>query len=104
MDNYYIEKSKIHGNGIFAKITFAKKDTIGIAFLKYKNTGITDIDYMRFELGKYINHSDKPNVELVEMKNCDVCFYFVCALKNIDIHEELTLDYKKITWNGEKVF
>lgn len=56
----------------------------GIYGLPYYGINSIDISF-------YINHSDKPNVEWVYVKNCN--FAIIKTLKKIKKGEELLLDY-----------
>jgi len=97
---YKVNKSKISGKGIFATRDIEKDENLGIAFIKVSNTGIPDKDFKRTELGTFVNHSDKPNLK-VEKTNKE---YLYIALKNIKNGEELTVDYKKFDFEGERGF
>tara|TARA_B110000483_G_scaffold44551_1_gene55670 strand:- start:450 stop:818 length:369 start_codon:yes stop_codon:yes gene_type:complete len=77
---YHKEKSKIHGIGLFATNDIKKKEFVGLASFKEKRT----------TLGRYTNHSNKPNLEFRKFKK-DVAAY---ALINIDKNEELLVNYR----------
>lgn len=97
-DNYEIGFSNIHGKGIFATVPIKKGTDLGIAFEKVKNTGTPDKDYYRTDLGTFVNHDNKANLTIV-VKGKNVHFV---ATKNIKSGEELTVNYEKFTWEGER--
>ena len=109
----YLDKSKIHGIGVFSKENIKQKEIVTkelpqfefhfnqnelpkmpLAFANFINEYAfeSNLDKNILILGidneKYINHSDTPNV--------DEHGY---ALRDIKIDEELTVDYKKIDRN-----
>ena len=81
-----IKDSNIHGKGLFAKTSFSPDDYISVAF-KINNTG----DYKQTEEVKYINHSNKPNAEIIKNKD-DFELY---ANKKIEPNDEITIDYDR---------
>lgn len=100
MRKWKIDKSSIHGYGIFANQNLDLKDNLGLGFEKVKNTGKPDSDYRRTMLGMMINHSDQPNVELFNIKNK----YYIITLKKITSGKELLIDYSSFPWDGERNF
>jgi len=78
----YINKSNIHGVGIFTKLNMIKNKKIYKAIEKNRN-----ITYH----GSKINHSNNPNTYLKETKNG----WYIYASKYIKKFSELTLDYNK---------
>lgn len=95
-----VKESKIAGEGTFASEDMKKGDRVGLAFSKEKETGVPDEDYVRTKLGVKTNHSGNPNMEIVrEGKE----YYFV-ANKSIKTGTELTVDYKKFDFEGEREF
>jgi len=48
---------------------------------------------LRTPMGGFINHSDKPNCEKVELKSTNYTKYNLVAIKNIKAWEELTVKY-----------
>ncbi len=79
--NWYLNKSNIHGVGIFTSKYLNKNELIDTVIINYS---ITDF-------GSKINHSFKPNCRLVQNKNN----YYLVANENIYPHTELTSDYNK---------
>ena len=94
----YVAESSISGNGLFALPAehgegheaalkfpripcFKAGDTIGIARVGYNRT----------ELGRYANHSNRPNARC-EVKNNSI--YYV-ATNQIDEGDEITVDYRQ---------
>ena len=97
---WYSGKSDISGKGAFANTKIDKGDNIGLGFEKIDDTGTPDKDYKRTNLGKLINHSKKPNLQLSKDSSK---FYFI-TIKDIDDKEELTVDYKTFPWEGKRDF
>jgi hypothetical protein len=90
----YIAESRIHGQGLFARIPIPKDTVIG--YLEGEHTDQDGIyvlwidEETGFEVScdlKFINHSDEPNA----------CYYddkTVVALKDIKPGEEITHNYE----------
>ena len=78
-----IGKSNIEGYGVFATKKIDKWTDQGIGWL---NVGR---ELYRTPLGGFINHSDKPNIQKIEVDGK----YYVQTLKDIKKGEELTLKY-----------
>lgn len=89
---YKLDKSTIHGKGIFSAKDINKNELIGegIVFSLYVIPVITN------KLGKWLNHSTNSNCYLKYHNNV----YYVVAKKKIPINTELTLNYdgKDIPW------
>ena len=83
-----IGPSQIHGAGILAIEDIPGEVVIGISHVYDPNF---QHDYLRTPLGGFINHSDKPNCELIEDENDD--YKKIKTLKKIEQGEELTLKY-----------
>jgi SET domain-containing protein len=92
----YKAPSKIHGNGLFAKISIAKGDYIGTYEGPEAKRDGTYVLWV-FEdnkqpvgrsgrnLLRYLNHQDKGNAEFDG--------FDLYALRDIQPHEEITFDY-----------
>ncbi len=81
-----IEKSKIHGLGLFATSDIKEGLDLGLSHVlndKYKD------GLIRTPLGAFINHSSNPNSDLIE--NDDNVR--LITLRKIKKGEELTVDY-----------
>lgn len=77
-----VRDSKIHGKGCFTK---EKIETGNVA-------GVARVGFNRTPLGRYANHSFKPNAK------CDIknnTLYFV-ATRDISTDEEITVDYRDV--------
>jgi len=98
LKKFKIRKSKISGKGVFAKDNINKNSVIGLGFKKIKNTKNPDEDYTRTNLGKYINHSKKPNVKLLKLNNK----FFIISIKEIAKNNELFIDYDSFPWEGKR--
>ena len=83
-----IGPSQIHGAGILAIEDIPGEVVIGISHVYDPNF---QHDYIRTPLGGFINHSDKPNCELIEDENDD--YKKLKTLRKIEQGEELTLKY-----------
>ncbi len=98
---FHIDESKIHGKGIFSNKFIKEGTIIGIAFKKVNSNSISINDYIRTELGAYINHGDNSNIKLVVDENLNFVYK---TLRDIQIGEELTSNYNKFPWIGTKNF
>lgn len=100
LKKYKTDISPIAGKGIFAKKDIPKDNTIGLAIIKKRNTGIPNKDYKRKKLGKYVNHSPKPNLKLKKKINK---IYYI-SKKKIKKGEELTINYNNFDFEGKRNF
>ena len=85
-----VKDSNIHGLGLFATEEIAINTDLGISHVlnqDYQN------NYIRTPLGGFINHSDSPNVELIDMGHT----MRVLTIKTIETGEELKLKYHLYT-------
>lgn len=89
-DCTYIDKSKIHGHGIFAKTDMKPNRYIGETHFINNDYGPKD-GFIRTPLGGFLNHSRTPNCFL--SKSNTEKFYVLCTSKDIVFGEELTIDY-----------
>ena len=87
--NYIIKKSNIHGNGIFTTKFIKKwsKIDVGIKYYFFFIPLIT-------KFGSMINHSYKPNCELLRDKSK----YWIISSEDLEFDIELTLNYNKCPW------
>jgi len=84
-----IGPSDIHGAGIIAKDDIPKDIEIGISHVYDPN--FKD-EYIRTPLGGFINHSEKPNCELIDDdENMD--YKKIKTIKKIEQGKELTVKY-----------
>ena len=79
---FKVAASAIHGLGVFTMRETAPGDEIGPARLDGKRTPI----------GRYTNHADRPNCEMVR-RGADL---YVVAIKDILHNREVTLDYEQV--------
>ena len=84
-----IGPSQIHGAGILAIEDIPGEVVIGISHVYDPNF---QHSYIRTPLGGFINHSDKPNCELIE-EDDDGDYKKIKTTKKIEQGEELTLKY-----------
>jgi len=81
--NYLVIKdSPISGKGLFTEKEFSYGEYIGPARISGKRT----------LLGRYVNHSDKPNAEYVLLENGDLN---TVAIKKIKAGDEILYDYRQ---------
>ena len=85
-DEVYIEKSPIHGMGIFTKVDIVKGHEFGVSQVADKRF---DNGYIRTPLGGFINHSYEPNAELYD----DDDTIRMRAIKDISKDTEITVNY-----------
>lgn len=90
---YYVDRSEIHGKGLFAAKDIKKGTLLGRAKgYKTRRDGmhvlwLDDSIGFRVECDlRFINHSDKPNAVYYDTLE-------VCAIRNIKAGEEITHDY-----------
>ena len=89
--NVTIQKSKIHGLGLFAVAKIPAETELGISHVRddrFSN------GYIRTSLGGFFNHSTNPNCEAIY----DGDFIRIKTLKNIDSGDEITVNYTKHDW------
>ncbi len=94
----YVDKSYIHGYGLYARIPIGKGSIIGKLEGRPSQEDGSYVLWLseteRFEVSchlKYINHSDSPNA----------CYYddlTVVAIRDIATDEEITHDYEAADW------
>lgn len=92
-DKYYISKSLIHGDGMFARVPIRAGEII---FYAYKNLDYAKPSEFLFHVNEAIgkvNHSDKPNA-VSEISENDVV---VKAKRDIMPKQEIVIDYAQ--WN-----
>ena len=72
---------------MFTQLFVPKGVNFGVSHIKIQD------EIIRTPLGGFINHSDKPNCEKVELKSTNYTKYNLVAIKNIKAWEELTVKY-----------
>lgn len=87
-----IKDSPIHGQGLFTLVPRFDGEVIGVALDKIGETGDPDHDYRQTMLGRHINHSDIPNVEVFRTADGNL---HIQADGEIEAGEELLADYKQ---------
>ena len=86
-----IRESSIHGLGLFACTKITLKTELGITHVKDKRFSH---GYIRTPLGGFFNHSVTPNCEALY----DGDFIKLSTIKNINLGDEITVDYTKHDW------
>lgn len=105
-DVYFIDDSDIAGQGVFMNVELRGNSMdnyttiVGPAFKQTSQTGDPDQDYTRTMLGKYVNHSNTPNLYLLE----DGQVFYYATNEEILKGEELTIDYNEFPWEGKRDF
>lgn len=92
MTTLEIKQSPVEGKGLFTLVPRVAGEIIGIALLKTQNTGDPDLDYKQTETGRFINHSEIPNIEVFALENGQLGFK---AVEDIEKGEELLANYKQ---------
>lgn len=91
-DNFEVKPSPIHGHGTFARKSFKAGEPIGhAAIMKGKLANMQEKVCDRTLLGRYINHHDDPNTEIVELRDGHL---HVQARQDIPEGAEMTCHYK----------
>tara|TARA_A100001011_G_scaffold210496_1_gene218782 strand:+ start:469 stop:795 length:327 start_codon:yes stop_codon:yes gene_type:complete len=89
--NVTIKESSIHGLGLFAINEIPANIELGISHVKDSRFSH---GYIRTPLGGFFNHSKKPNCEAVYIGD----FIKIRTLMNINLDDEITVDYTKHNW------
>jgi len=86
--DWYIDRSKVHGRGLFAGRDYKKNEILDVAIEK-GNKGVWNLT----KPGRYCNHQTKSNVDVVKK---DDHFNFI-ANRPIKKDDEIYADYEKVT-------
>lgn len=95
---YYIEDTPTKGKSLFSNRSFKKGEEVGKLLSKTKTLNgrpIWQIEEKLWEtdvIGRYINHSSKPNTK-ASVRDGEV---FLTAVRDINKDEEITLNYSSI--------
>ena len=90
-DGLTIKNSPIEGLGLFATCEIPQQCELGISHVKDDRFSH---GYIRTPLGGFFNHSKNPNCEAIY----DGDFIKLKTLKNINLDDEITVDYTKHDW------
>ena len=82
-DGLRIQDSDIHAQGLFTTKKIDKMEDLGISHIQIGR------ELYRTPLGGFINHSDKPNCQKIEVDSK----WYLQTLKDIKKGEEITLKY-----------
>lgn len=97
-DNLTIRKSKIEGLGLFAYKKIPHDTVLGMTHYKKVLDKEGEENLIRTPLGGFINHSEVPNCELIDMGR----HYIIKTLKMLKRGEELTVKYRWYNPTGEE--
>jgi hypothetical protein len=91
---FYIEDTPTKGKSLFSNRSFKKGEEVGKYLSKTKTLNGRQIDnfWETDVIGRYANHSSKPNTKAIR-KNGEV---FLTAVRDINKDEEITLNYSSI--------
>lgn len=81
-DRVELKDSNIQGKGIFSMIEFIADEVIGNARIGDKRTA----------LGRYTNHSKRPNAQMIKGEKDNL---LLVAIKPISKGDEITIDYRE---------
>ena len=108
-DNWYVAKSDIQGQGVFAGKDYAAGDVIDVAMHAYGEDEFGSKIWNLTTLARYCNHQNRNNVEV--RKAGDV--FTLVASRPIKQDDELVSDYRQVTravgphsrmlWAGEDI-
>ena len=87
---FEVRHSSIHGKGVFAVSDLLPGDVVGVALVHAGDSGDPDKDLVRTTLGKYSNHSSRPNATLTSIAPGRLA---IAALRPIAEDEEILVDY-----------
>ena len=89
-DYLTIKESDIEGLGLFTNEVIVDEITIGMTHVYRNWPPIEESELIRTPLGGFINHSDDPNCELLDL----VGEKHLKTIRDIQAGEELTVKYK----------
>ena len=90
--NLFINHSKIHGHGIFAKENIKINTDLGCTHIKVPMV----FGYIRTPLGGFVNHAKNNNCELHLVEDWDdYLIYNIFTVRKILKGEEILLNYDK---------
>ena len=93
---FYVKYSKIHGKGVFAKVTLKPGEHFNIVSHTTNKAGhhtITDPDGGEHEFYNpfcFLNHSDDPNAVLYHSEDG----FTLEIVRTVKAHEEVVFDYE----------
>jgi len=97
-DKLTIRRSKIEGLGLFAYGKIAHDTVLGMTHYKKALDYEGEANLVRTPLGGFINHSEVPNCELIDMGR----YYILKTIRMIKRGEELTVRYRWYNPTGEE--
>ena len=90
----FVEESMINGQGLFASTDIPKGTDLGVSHISIEIDKMSPPELIRTPLGGFFNHSVTPNCEAVY----DGDFIKLSTIKNINLDDEITVDYTKHDW------
>jgi hypothetical protein len=88
----YVEVSSVHGVGLFTDKVIEEGKDICFVFNRLNNTGMFTNDFKETLYGRYTNHSDCPNTQIVIQADN----ILLRANKPISGGEEITANYHSL--------
>ena len=88
--SFYIGESKIEGKGVLASRDLKQGQSVGVG-IQWEFGWIIPSPVITDHLGRWINHSYKPNTEL--RWDWKKWAWIIVTTKSVSRNEELTLDY-----------
>jgi len=91
MRNWKIKNSNIEGKGVIVTDNIIKGSNLGTALITNNKNKFKITQH----LGKWINHSDKPNCIIIQLSPGK---YSLVTIKNISKGKEATMSYHETPW------
>lgn len=94
--SYSVLNTKYKGYGVFSDKVFLEGEIIGEYISNNENGVGKQLNNEMFEsevLGRYCNHNNEPNTNLVKMDNQSV---FLIANETINVGDEITTNYLEV--------
>jgi hypothetical protein len=83
LDGLKVAPSFVDGDGVFATLDFDAGHTIAVA----------RINEQRTQVGRYTNHSKRPNCRMIGHENGDI---YLESIRRIKAGEEITVNYRQV--------
>jgi hypothetical protein len=94
LPNYLtIKESDVEGLGLFTAADLPAGKELGMTHVYKEN------ELIRTPLGGFINHSEDPNCELIDLKEEK----YLKTIRDIEVGEELTLKYRLYSVSSDSI-